>query len=106
VSTAREKGIDEVTIERVLRRWKGRVRYISQFENGFEVVCEGVLRGEILLGVHSDLVTSLEDLVFGSLALHTNPNWRVVVPAIAQALAATESLDPSAINVKRSLQAM
>ena len=106
VSTAREKGIDEVTIERVLRRWKGRVRYISQFENGFEVVCDGVLRGEVLLGVHSDLVTSLEDLVFGSLALHTNPNWRVVVPAIAQALAATESLDPSAINVKRSLQAM
>ena len=106
VATAREKDISEVTIERVLRRWKGRVRYISQFENGFELVCEGVLRGEIVLGVESDQVTSLEDLVFGSLALHTMPGWRALVPAIAEAVAATESLAMSANDVERSLAAM
>jgi hypothetical protein len=94
------------TIERVLQRWKGRVRYISQFERGFEEVCDGVLRGEILLAVCSDNVTSLEDVVFGALALHTIPNWRSLVPVIAQALAATEEFDPSAINVERLLAAM
>jgi hypothetical protein len=103
ISGARAAGIGELTIERVLQRWKGRVRYISQFENGFEEVCEGVLRGEILLAVDSDQVTSLEDVVFGSLALHTIPNWRALVPAIAQALVATESLDSSAINVERAV---
>jgi hypothetical protein len=106
VLAAREKGISEVTIERVLRRWKGRVRYISQFELGFEEVCEGVLRGEIVLGVESDQVTSLEDLVFGSLALHTIPGWRASVPAIAEAVAATESFAPSESDVERSLAAM
>ena len=106
VAAAREAGVRAETIERVLQRWKGRVRYISQFERGFEEVCKGVLRGEILLAVYSDNVTSLEDVVFGALALHTIPNWRSLVPAIAQALAATESLDPSGINVERLLAAM
>lgn len=106
IAAARSATVSEVTIERALQRWKGRVRYIPLVENGFREVCQGVLYGEIVLAVLSDQVTSLEDLIFGSLGIHLMPNWRECVPALAEALSTTESLTPSAINIERSLAVM
>lgn len=82
-------GVSESVITDVLTRWQGRVRYIPDMERGFEEVCPGVLRGEIALAVASDQVTSLEDLVFGSLALSSKPGWRELVKPLAEALGET-----------------
>jgi hypothetical protein len=74
-------------------------------ERGFEEVCPGVLRGEISLAVASDLVTSLEDLVFGSLALHTTPGWRELLKPIAEALGETGAVDARELDVERVMLA-
>jgi hypothetical protein len=74
-------------------------------ERGFEEVCPGVLRGEITLAVESDQVTSLEDLVFGSLALHMTPGWRDLVRPIAEALGETGVVDANGLDVERVMLA-
>jgi hypothetical protein len=92
VTAARSAGVSESTINQVLTRWRGRVRYIPLMENGFHEVCPGVLRGEISLAVLSDQVTSVEDLIYGSLALHTQPGWIDCVPVLTQALSVERRL--------------
>ncbi len=100
IGRARLAGVPEATIDGVIERWKGRVRYIPEMAGAFEEVCPGVLRGEISLAVASDHVSSLEDLLFGSLAFHTIPGWRDLVAPIAAALAETGSFTPEALNVE------
>ncbi len=102
---ARGAGVSESVIAAVLTRWQGRVRYIPDMERAFEEVCPGVLRGEIALAVASDLVTSLEDLVFGSLALHTTPGWRELLKPIAEALGETGAVDARELDVERVMLA-
>jgi hypothetical protein len=72
----------------------------------FEEVCPGVLRGEISLAVASDHVSSLEDLLFGSLALHTTPGWRELVKPIAEALGKTGAIDARGLDVERVFKVM
>lgn len=86
IAAGRAAGVSDITIASVLARWQGRVRYIPLMENGFTEVCPGILNGEISLAVWSDQVSSVEDLLFGSLALHTVPGWRELVPTLTQAL--------------------
>jgi hypothetical protein len=106
VERARLAGVAQSTVDSVIERWKGRVRYIPEMPGAFEEVCPGVLRGEISLAVASDHVCSLEDLLFGSLALQTTPGWRELVAPIAAALAATGDVAPEALHVERVLVAM
>jgi hypothetical protein len=105
IRSARGAGVSESVISAVLTRWQGRVRYIPDMERGFEEVCPGVLRGEITLAVESDQVTSLEDLVFGSLALHMTPGWRDLVRPIAEALGETGVVDTNGLDVERVMLA-
>jgi hypothetical protein len=85
---ARAQGISEQTIERVVSRWRGRVRYLGQFANGLREFIPGVLRAEVDLAVASDQVSSLDDLVFGSLEMHRYPDWRDSLPELKERLGA------------------
>ncbi len=85
-ATARAQGISEQTIERVIARWRGRVRYLPLIPNGLREIAPGVLRGEVELAVLSDQVTSADDLVCGALALQQFPEWRECVPALQERL--------------------
>lgn len=73
---ARAQGISEQTIEKVVARWRGRVRYLAHFPNGLREFVPGVLRGEVELAVRGDHVASLDDLVVGALDLQTIPTWQ------------------------------
>lgn len=84
---ARSHGIGEGTIELVVGRWKGRVRYIEEFPGGFEEFVPGVLAGEVSLAVTSDQVVTLDDLCFAALKLHYLPGWQLMVPVLAERLA-------------------
>lgn len=86
IDAARSAGVSEITIANALNRWRGRVRYLPLMENGLREVCPGVLNGEVSLAVVSDQVASVEDLLFGSLALQQVVGWRGLVPALTQAL--------------------
>jgi hypothetical protein len=103
---ARHAGVPEHTISLALERWRGRVRYLSEIEGAWEEVCPGVLRGEIVLAVTSDQVASLEELLFGSLALHTIPGWRAMIAPIAAALAETGAVAHEALDIERVSAAM
>lgn len=83
---ARAQGLSEQTIERVISRWQGRVRYLPMIPNGLREVAPGVLRGEVELAVVSDQATSVEDLAFGALALQQFPKWRDCLPALQERL--------------------
>lgn len=83
---ARSHGISEATIELVVSRWKGRVRYIEEFEGGFAEVVPGVLAGEVSLAVSSDQVVTLDDLCFAALKLHYIPGWQSMLPTLAARL--------------------
>ncbi len=85
---ARAQGISEQTIERVVSRWRGRVRYLGQFANGLREVIPGVLRAEVDLAVVSDQVASLDDLVFGALEIQMYPDWRQRLPELKERLGA------------------
>ncbi len=78
--------VAEMEIARAVGRWHGRVRYIPEFARGLELVCSGVLRGEVELAYRSDQVATVEDLLFGSLGLDTDPQWREKVVPLAAAL--------------------
>lgn len=106
IEMARRAGVSESTISLVIERWRGRVRYLSEIERGWEEVSPGVLRGEIALAVMSDQVASLEDLLFGSLGLHTIPGWRAMVAPIAAALAETGAVAPETLDLERVSAAM
>jgi hypothetical protein len=84
---ARAQGISERTIESVVKRWHGRVRYIERFANGLKEIIPGVLRGEIDLSVRSDQAISLDDLVYGSLALEDLSELPNYLPILAERLA-------------------
>jgi hypothetical protein len=101
IERARLAGVSQSTIDDVIERWKGRVRYIPEMPGAFEEVCSGVLRGEISLAVASDHVSSLEDLLFGSLAIHMTPGWRDLVKPIAAALGGTGAVDARGLDVER-----
>jgi hypothetical protein len=106
IEMARRAGVSESTISLVIERWRGRVRYLSEIERSCEEVCPGVLRGEIALAVISDQVASLEDLLFGSLGLHTIPGWRAMVAPIAAALAETGAVASETLDLERVSAAM
>jgi hypothetical protein len=106
IEMARRAGVSESTISLVIERWRGRVRYLSEIERGWEEVSPGVLRGEIALAVISDQVASLEDLLFGSLGLHTLPGWRAMVAPIAAAFAETGAVAPETLDLERVSAAM
>lgn len=106
IEMARCAGVSESTISLVIERWRGRVRYLSEIERSCEEVCPGVLRGEIALAVISDQVASLEDLLFGSLGLHTLPGWRGMVAPIAAAFADTGAVAPETLDLERVSAAM
>jgi hypothetical protein len=80
---ARSRGVSERTIELCVKRWRGRVRHISQFVDGFQELCPGVLAGEIDLAYRSDQATSVEDIVVGALVLPQCPGWQNSIPVIA-----------------------
>ena len=98
---ARTAGVSEHTIELVVQRWRGRVRYLDCFDNGLEEVCPGVLRGEIALAIASDQVATLDDLVFGSLRLHYLPQWMQRVPLLARELEKTGRFSERALAIER-----
>jgi len=106
ITMARHAGVPEHTISLALERWRGRVRYLSEIERAWEEVCPGVLRGEIALAVMSDQVATLEDLLFGSLGLHTIPGWRAMIAPIAAALAETGAVAHEALDLERVSAAM
>jgi hypothetical protein len=106
IEMARRAGVSESTISLVIERWRGRVRYLSEIERGWEEVSPGVLRGEIALAVISDQVASLEDLLFGSLSLHTIPGWRAMVAPIAAVLAETGAVAHETLDLERVSAAM
>lgn len=85
---ARSKGIGEGTIELVIQRWRGRVRYIEEFEEGFREVVPGVLQGEVDLAVLSDQAETIDDLCFAALKIHYCPGWQASVATLAERLAA------------------
>lgn len=85
---ARAQGLSEQTIERVVSRWRGRVRYLSQFPNGLREFVPGILRGEVELAVRSDQVVSLDDLAIGALELQAIPGWRERLSALSERLSA------------------
>lgn len=103
---ATKEGISSDTIKRVVARWRGRVRYLDRYEGWSREVCPGVLKGEVALAVASDQISSLEDLVFGSLAIHYLPAWRESLPALANELSQLAALPSKAISVERALAAM
>lgn len=72
---ARSHGISERTIEKVVERWRGRVRYLAQFPNGLREIVPGVLRGEVDLAWVSDHCVTVDDLVRGSLKLYRDNSW-------------------------------
>jgi hypothetical protein len=78
--------VSESVVARAIERWHGRVRYIPEFERGLELVCADILRGEVELAYRSDQIATIEDLMFGSLALETDPDWRAKVEPLAAAL--------------------
>jgi hypothetical protein len=78
--------VPESEIARAVERWHGRVRYIPEFARGLELACPGVLRGEVELAYRSDQVATLEDLLFGSLGLESDPQRRDKVTPLAAAL--------------------
>jgi hypothetical protein len=80
---ARGQGVSEESIELCITRWQGRVRYLSQFPGGLTPLCPGVLRGEVDLAYLSDQTTTIEDLMFGSLALHRLPGWQNLIAPIS-----------------------
>jgi hypothetical protein len=84
-TAARAAQVPESEIAHAVERWHGRVRYIPEFARGFELVCPGVLRGEVELAYRSDQVATIEDLLFGSLGLETDPHWREKVAPLAAA---------------------
>jgi hypothetical protein len=84
---ARAQGLSEQTIERVVARWRGRVRYLALFPNGLREFVPGVLRGEVELAVRGDQVVSLDDLVVGALDLQTNPTWQESLSGLEDRLA-------------------
>ena len=106
VERAGRSGLSEAVIATIIERWQGRVRYLTDMERGLEEVCPGVLRGEIALAVVSDQVSSLEDLLFGSLALHTVPGWRGLVTPIAEALGETGAVGAHGLDVERVFAVM
>jgi hypothetical protein len=79
------KGLSRELVDEVVLRWGGRVRYLSEFEDGLEKLSATVLRGEVELALLSDQVSTLDDLVFGSLSLERSPNWRSMLPLITLA---------------------
>jgi hypothetical protein len=83
---ARAQGVSEQTIERVVARWRGRVRYLPRIPNGLREFAPGILRGEVELAVLSDQVTSVDDLVAGALALQQFPEWRESIPVLQERL--------------------
>jgi hypothetical protein len=103
---AAEAGIAADTISRVIERWRGRVRYLDRYEGWSEEVCPGVLKGEVALAVASDHITSLEDLVFGSLALHYTATWRESLAPLASELSRLGVLPEKCLNRERASAAM
>ncbi len=64
---ARGAGVSEKTIEQCIKRWRGRVRYIAEYPNGFYEIVPGVLRGEIDMAVLGDQARSVESVVTNAL---------------------------------------
>lgn len=85
-TAAQAAQVPESEIAQAVKRWQGRVRYIPEFARGLELVCAGVVRGEVELAYRSDQVATLEDLLFGSLGLNTDPQWREKMAPLATAL--------------------
>lgn len=106
IALATKAGVSPDTIVRVVERWRGRVRYLDRYEGWSEEICPGVLKGEVSLAVASDHITSLEDLVFGSLALHYLPTWRESLESLADELSRLGVVPEKCINPDRASSAM
>lgn len=66
---ARGAGVSEKTIEQCIKRWRGRVRYIAEYPNGFYEIVPGVLRGEVDMAVLGDQSRFVESVVTNALNL-------------------------------------
>ena len=102
---ARTKGLSEGTIELVIQRWRGRVRYIDECVDGFREVVPGVLQGELELAVVGDQVQSIEELCFGTLALHYLPGWQELVAPLAQRLSESFNITVGAAAITQCIEA-
>jgi hypothetical protein len=67
---ALDYGITSETIELVVRRWAGRVRYLGEDRSGYVELIPGVLQGEVELAVFSDHAVSALDVLQSSLGLN------------------------------------
>jgi hypothetical protein len=85
-AAARGQGVPESTIERCVARWRGRVRYLGQFSDGFREVFPGMLSGEIDLAYISDHSRTAEDIAMGALRLDRSRNWHEALPLIQKRL--------------------
>lgn len=81
---ARGQGVHEGIIEMVVKRWRGRVRYLNRFPDGMCEVCPGILKGEVDLALASDQPVTLDDLFIGSLDVRHISEWRACLPTIAR----------------------
>jgi hypothetical protein len=105
-AVARGNGVSEATIELVVKRWRGRVRYLDRFADGLREVCPGVLKGEIALALVSDHPASFEDLMIGSLDIRALPNWRACVTAIAHVVGEGQGISVSKDDIERVIDRM
>jgi hypothetical protein len=83
------RGVSPDTVEKVINRWAGRVRYLAEADpDAFEEISSGVLRGEVELAVMSDHAATVREVVENSLGLSLSDVSEAGLAAIKQRLSA------------------
>lgn len=86
---ALSRGVSPDTVEKVINRWAGRVRYLAEADpDAFEEISSGVLRGEVELAVMSDHAATVREVVENSLGLSLSDVSEAGLAAIKQRLSA------------------
>lgn len=74
---AAQANVTDLAIELAIARWGDRVRYIGDFKDGFSMIGEKVLRGELGIAVLADQVFHVDDLPHTVMKYHAeNPQER------------------------------